>query len=192
MLLFTKILLSIFFSSCFSAKINICEADVKLSTKDLLLSYKVCTFETGFALETSKETNWFFLGTSFDDSRTNVATEGMYCDSENTIGFYQITNGILGNKLNRYDFNEMECSFGAVPQKLSVDRYMPNLHLKNTDITYFVSSGLGKMNLLTNPPSPFTIVYADNGDRLVQVTSAATKENISILFLISILVAVFI
>ena len=186
-MLFTKILLSIFFSSCLAAKINICEANVKLGSKDVLLSYKVCTFETGFSLE-SDTADWLFLGISNDDIIKSIASEGMYCDYQNTIGFYQITNGTLGNKLNRYDFNEMECEFGTFSQKLSVDRYMPNLHIKNTNITYFISSGIGKMNLLTKPPSSFTIVYADDGDRLVQLTtSSANKEKISILFLLTII-----
>ena len=83
----------------------------------------MCTFETGFLLTSSLKTEWFFLGVSFDDTPSGVATEGMYCDSQNRIGFYQISNGILGNKLNRYDFNELECKFDTNPQSLSVDRY---------------------------------------------------------------------
>ena len=70
---------------------------------------------------------------------------------------------------------------------------MPNLWIKNTDITYFISSGTGAMNLLIKPPVPFTIKYEDNEERLVQLTtSAATKETISILFLLTVLSISFI
>lgn len=191
--MFKKIIIFLsLFTTSLASKINICDPDIKLVSNELSLSYHVCTFETGFSLTSSLKTEWLFLGVSFDDTKTGV-TEGMYCDSQNRIGFYQISNGILGNKLNRYDFNELECKFDTNPQTLSVDRYMPNLWIKNTDITYFISSGTGPMNLLIKPPVPFTIKYEDNEERLVQLTtSAATKETISILFLLTVLSISFI
>ena len=128
--------------------------------------------------------DWFFLGTSFDDTVAIGPTEGMFCDRQGRIGFYQISNGQMGNKLNRYDFNEMECVFDGTTYELSVDRYIPNLWIKNAEITYYISSGMGNLDLISKPPVPVTIKSGDNNDRLIKLTtSGASKAVISFTFL---------
>ena len=169
-------------------KCNYCNQPVVSSISDINMSYKLCKFETAFSMISTTNPDWLFLGIECDDNCDNInqVNEGLYCHKDGTIGYYEIENGVLGNKINKLEFNEAECSFTDNESKLSVDRYMPNLWLRDQEITYYISSGLETLNLANKVPATFTIAYTDKDPIIV---SGSSKNSIISLLTFSSLLA---
>ena len=85
------------------------------------------------------------------------------------------------NKINKIEFEEADCKFTNSESTLSVDRYMPNLWLRNQTISYYVSSGVNTLNFANKAPSKFTISYTDKDPILV---SNAPRKSISFILLL--------
>ena len=157
----------------------------------MTISAKLCKFETALNLVSKNKPDWLFLGIECDDNCVGTqVNEGLYCHKDGTIGYYEIENGQLGNPLNKIEFNEAECSFSDVESKLSVDRYMPNLWLRNQEIVYYISNGMQTIDFVNKPPDKFTVTY---GDKDQIVSSNANKNGIlSLVTLSTVLASVYI
>ena len=163
-------------------KCNYCNDKVSSKVDAIDVTYKLCKFETAFSLVSNSKPDWLFLGIECDDNcANNNVNEGLYCNKDGTMGYYQIENGLLGNKINKIEFEEADCKFTNTESTLSVDRYMPNLWLRNQTISYYVSSGVNTLNFANKAPSKFTISYTDKDPILV---SNAPRKSISFILLL--------
>lgn len=180
-----NIFLSLFLyvNLAFTAKVNYCNTEVSSNIGGLDVTYQLCNFETAFSVASKSKPDWLFLGIECDDNcAVNGATEGLYCHRDGTIGYYEIENGLLGDKFNKIEFNEAECEFTNNESLLKVDRYMPNLWLRNQTLSYYVSSGINSLTFVNKVPNRFTISYS-NIDPIL--TSDVSKNIISVPLLFS-------
>ena len=166
-----------------TVKCNYCNNKVSATVGGLDVSYQLCKFETAFSIVSQSKPDWLFLGIECDDNCIEKGvTEGLFCHRDGTIGYYELENGLLGDKINKIEFNEAECDFIDNKSSLKVDRYMPNLWLRNQTISYYVSSGINTLNFVNKYPNRFTISYS-NIDPIL--TSGISKNTISIPLLLS-------
>lgn len=122
---------------------NTCETPVSVPVSNGVLTYKMCLFETAFTLQTNSPVDWLFLGTACDDcDDKTIASEGVLCNKM-LGGYHGVANGVVGKSFQKVEYNELECEASL----LKIDRYMPNLWLKNMTIDYFVASGLGEPSI---------------------------------------------
>jgi hypothetical protein len=157
-----NIILSLFVYAQVLFAHNYCNDKISLKVDDIDVSYKLCKFETDFLLVSNNNPDWLFLGIECDNNCVEKgANEGLYCHKDGTIGYYELENGLLRNKINKIEFNEQKCEFTNNGTILTVNRYMPNLWLRNQTISYYVSSGLNSLDFVNKVPSTFTISYND-------------------------------
>lgn len=183
-----NIFVSIFLltQSVFSGNIvNYCNNEISLKYNSVDVKYKLCKFETALKISSQNKPDWLFLGIECDDNCPEIGgvTEGLYCHKDGTLGYYELENGLLGNNFNKIEFNEAECEFTDTEATLSVDRYMPNLWLRNQTISYYVSSGINTLDFFITVPNKFTISYNDK-DPII-VSNDVSKQSISLYLLIS-------
>lgn len=173
-------------------KCNFCNDPVNLNLDEINVSYKLCKFETAFEINANKPTNWLFLGIECDDKcdNNNSPGEGLYCDNKGNLGYYEITNGVLGETFNKIEFNEAECKFTDNSAVLKVDRYMPNLWLRNQTISYYVLTDNNQLNFNTKIPKKFNIVYK-NKDPIIVSDATNNKYNKISLSIISFFAILF-
>jgi hypothetical protein len=131
---------------------NECDTPVTVDVTDpsYFISYTLCTFDTTLSVTYTNPSvstsDWIMIGLTCDDRCPDIPQigEGFLCAVNGTQGYYEVDNG---NELGEFvaekiDIHHTECMWDSLSNQLQVHlhRFMPNAWIRNTTVTYYIST----------------------------------------------------